>query len=1008
MGRRWPLVAFREIKDNRKQSQCHRLFRSLLLVALAAVSCATPYAPLRALDPSKALTQYGHDEWTDRAGLPQNSIQAVIQSRDGYIWMGTQEGLVRFDGMRFTVYDRNSVPVMNSQNVLCLCQDAAGAIWAGLESGGVLRMKDDVFTAISLPQGLSGDKVLCLLADRENRVWFGTDSGGLVILEKGKTAVLGLKEGLEGQMVYSLMEDRAGTLWVGTNRGVFRRIRGTFQKVEIGGRERNWYYAFAEDAAGTVWVGSFRGLYALSQGSVKVYKVKDGLCDDQIMALNFEPRSGCLWVGTNRGLNRFLGGRFQSYSEKDGLSNGSVLSLAGDAEGSLWIGTSGGLNRLRDTKFYSVTAREGLLGNVALTVCETADGSIWVGSDGGGISRLRGGAVTTYPPGEGLPAGTVDSVMPGSDGTLWVGVDVGGLARFRNGRFERVKVSEPALLSTTITCLLPTGENEIWVGAAAGLFHIKDGKVTRYGPKEGLGGRTPNCILRLAGGDLAVGTDGGGVAFFRNGAFTSLTEKDGLPSDIVYALYEDGDRSLWIGTTKGLCRLRKGRAATVTTRQGLFDDCAYAVLDDGQGYLWMSCNKGAYRALKADLDAVAEGRATTVSCSSYGRADGMGTNECNGGQQPCAWKTRNGRLCFATMKGVAVIDPTSIRINPRPPPVVIEEALLDGKLVRTRGLARFVPGKHRLEIHFSALSLVAPEKVLFKYKLEGFDTDWVECGNHREAVYTGLPPGTYRFRVLACNNDGVWNLTGTSWDFVQRPRFYQTGFFLALCIVSGVLVIAAVGALRVRGLKRRQAILERLVDQRTAELASANESLQERGAELEDANAKLERLSREDGLTGIANRRHFEEALESEWRRASRTRTPLSVVMIDIDDFKPFNDTLGHQRGDECLRRVAASLAGVLHRAGDLVARYGGDEFVAILPVMDRAGALEMADVLRHRVEDLGIPSQGARGSSVLTVSVGVSTHFPDEEGSAEALLAAADKALYLAKERGRNRVCSA
>jgi diguanylate cyclase (GGDEF)-like protein len=963
--------------------------------------------PIGALDPDKVLTQYGHDAWTDRAGLPQNSIQAVIQTRDGYIWMATQEGLVRFDGMRFTVYDRSNVPAMGSQNVLCLCQDREGVLWCGLESGGVLRLKDGAFSAVGLPPGLSGDKVLCLLAGRDGRLWLGTSSGGLVLQEEGRLTLFGPRQGLEGQATYSLMEDRAGTLWAGTNRGVFRGTQGAFQKVEIGGRERNWFYCFAEDAAGTVWVGTFRGLYAVSPGSVRLYRVKDGLCDDQVMALHFEPGSGCLWVGTNRGLNRLQGDRFQAFSEKEGLSNGSVVSLASDAEGSLWIGTSGGLNRLRDTKFYSVTTREGLLGDVVFTVCETPDGSLWIGGEGGGVSRVTGGQTTHYPPGHGLPPGPVDSVMPGLDGSPWVGMDVGGLMRLRGSRFEPFLPTEPALVNSTVTCLLPVGQNDIWVGAASGLFRIESGKITRFGSKEGFGEATPNCILALAGGDLAVGTDGGGLAILRNGKFAFLTEKDGLASNIIYALFDDGAGSLWMGTPKGLCRLRNGRTATVTTRQGLFDDCAYALLDDDQGYLWMSCNKGVYRVLKADLEAVADGRAATVTCSSYGRADGMGTNECNGGQQPCAWKTRDGRLCFATMRGVAILDPSSIRVNPRPPPVVIEEALLDGKLVHPGG-ARFAPGKHRLEIHFSALSLVAPEKVLFKYQMEGFDTNWVEGGTNREAVYTGLPPGAYRFRVVACNNDGVWNLTGATYDFEQAPRFYQTSWFVALSVLAVTLLIGATGALRVRGLKRRQAILERQVDERTAELGLANRSLRERGMELEDANRKLERLSREDGLTGVSNRRHFEEMLEAEWRRASRTRSPLSVVMIDIDEFKPYNDTLGHQAGDECLRRVATALASVLHRAGDLLARYGGDEFVAVLPVTDQASALAMADCLRKKVEELGIPGPSGQRDKALTVSVGVSTAFPGEEGGGERLLAAADKALYLAKGQGRNRVCSA
>jgi ligand-binding sensor domain-containing protein len=493
------------------------LRRGMLCVPLWTACLLWAPAGLRALDTSRTMTQYGHDVWTDQNGLPQNSIQALVQTKDGYLWMGTQEGLVRFDGMRFTVYDRSNVPAMSSQNVLCLSQDKDGALWCGLESGGVLCLKDGAFSAVGLPQGLSGDKVLCLLAGREGRLWLGTSSGRLVLLEKGHTTIFGPQQGLEGQATYSLLEDHTGTLWAGTNRGVFRRIQGTFQKVEVGGRERNWFYSFAEDGSGTVWVGTFRGLYAIRPDSARVYKVKDGLCDDQIMALYFESGSGCLWVGTSRGLNRFLGGRFQAFSEKEGLSNGSVVSLASDAEGSLWIGTSGGLNRLRDTKFYSITTREGLFNNVVLTVCETADGSIWVGAEGGGVSRVKGGLTTNFPPGNGLASGFVGSVMPESDGSPWVGVDVGGVMRLRGDRFEPFLPTEPALVNSSITCLFPAGENDLWVGAASGLFHIESGKITRYGSKEGFGESSPNCILALAEGGLAVGTDGGAWPFSATG-----------------------------------------------------------------------------------------------------------------------------------------------------------------------------------------------------------------------------------------------------------------------------------------------------------------------------------------------------------------------------------------------------------------------------------------------------------------------------------------------------------
>ncbi len=849
--------------------------------------------------------------------------------------------------------------------------------------------------------------MLCISEDRDHRVWLGTDGGGLNLVENGKTTVFGPGEGLEGTVVYCILQDLKGTVWVGTSRGVFSLHEGRFRALELGTQERNWYYALAQDRRGTLWIGTLKGLYAVSGGSIKRYHRKDGLCDDQILSLYYDSASDCLWIGTVRGLNRYLSGRFECFSEGDGLSNNSVDALGGDAEGNLWIGTQHGLNRFRDGKFYTISTRQGLPSDVVLSVCETPDGSLWVGTDGEGAGRVRGETVTTYTRKDGLPGDMVNTLWPGQDGVLWAGVDVGGIASFRDGRFVPFKVEDPSFQNTTITCLIQAADGALWVGAGNGLYRIADGKLTHFSSKEGLPGQAVNCLLDRPGGELAVGTDGGGLGLYRGGRFTMLTHREGLASDMVYALYQDGAGTLWIGTAQGMSLLKNGKLSTITVDQGLFDDTAYVILEDGLGYLWMSCNKGVYRALKADLEAVAEGRLKTLTCWSYGRADGMGTNECNGAVQPSAWKTKDGRLCFATMKGVAIIDPTAIRLNERPPPVVIEEVLLDGRDAAPLD-HRFPPGKHRVELRFSALSLVAPDKVRFKYRLEGFDPDWVDGGAKRDAVYTGLPPGTYRFRVIACNNDGIWNETGATYHFAQAPRFYQTRLFLILCILAGLLMVASIQALRVGALKRRQAALERLVDERTVELAQANQTLKEQSHALGEVNLKLERLSQEDGLTGIANRRHFEEVLDMEWRRGTRTATPLSIVMIDIDEFKLYNDALGHQRGDECLRRVAGTLAGVLNRAGDLLARYGGDEFVAVLPSVDAAQAMDLAERLRQTVEDLDLAHETSHGlRHVITISVGVATAALTKGGSAEALLAAADKALYLAKERGRNRVCS-
>ena len=459
------------------------------------------------------------------------------------------------------------------------------------------------------------------------------------------------------------------------------------------------------------------------------------------------------------------------------------------------------------------------------------------------------------------------------------------------------------------------------------------------------------------------------------------------------ALYEDSDGCLWIGTDGGgLNRLRDGKFTHVTRRDGLFDDVQYQILEDGRGSLWMSCSRGIFEVPRRQLEEFAGGTRDSVTSISYGRADGMRSAECSGFTQPAGWKTRDGRLWFPTIEGAVVIDPDRIKSNAAPPPVVIEEMRVDRGIVSTSGPVELSPGRGDLEFHYTGLSFVDPGRVRFRYVLEGFDPEWIDAGTRRTAFYTNIPPGWYTFRVIACNNDGVWNETGASAHFRLRPRFRDTPWFYGLCAVG--LALSGYGASRVRAARARarEGELERQVGERTLQL--------------EEANAKLQNLSELDALTGIANRRRFEETLAREWRRASRDGLPLSLVMIDIDYFKDFNDAYGHQVGDQCLRRVAHEIRGALTRPGDLLSRYGGEEFAAILPSTPLRGAEAVAEVLRARVESMATRHPKAP-KGVVTISLGVATASPGSVSSPEALVAEADGALYRAKRAGRNRVVS-
>ena len=416
----------------------------------------------------------------------------------------------------------------------------------------------------------------------------------------------------------------------------------------------------------------------------------------------------------------------------------------------------------------------------------------------------------------------------------------------------------------------------------------------------------------------------------------------------------------------------------------------YAILEDGRGNLWMSCSRGIFSVRRQDLEDVANGKAAKFASVSFGRADGMRSAECSGFTQPAGWRTHDGRLWFPTIEGAVVIDPDHIKTNMIAPPVVIERAVADHRELPRRDRQELALERGELEFHYTALSFVDPERVRFRYKLEGFDPDWIDAGNRRVAFYTNIPPGKYTFRVRACNNDGIWNEEGDALRFSLTPQFRQTGWFYGLIGLG--LVGVGFGAARVRAARAKAR--ERELKQQVAE----------RTVQLEEANTKLQQLSELDPLTGIANRRRFEETLEREWRRASRDNRPLSLVMIDIDYFKDYNDAYGHQLGDECLRRVATEIREAITRPGDLVARYGGEEFAAILPSTPAKGAFAVAELLRVRVERMGTRHLKSP-IGVVTISLGVASMTPGESFAKETLLAAADGALYAAKRAGRNRV---
>ncbi len=491
-----------------------------------------------------------------------------------------------------------------------------------------------------------------------------------------------------------------------------------------------------------------------------------------------------------------------------------------DREGSLWIGTAGsGLHRIKDGKFTTFTTQEGLSSNLVYPVYEDRAGDVWIGTEDRGLNRLSGGRVSVYTTRQGLASDHVWSIEGGRDGSLWLGTG-GGLSRLKDGSFTNFTTRE-GLSNNMVWAVHEGRDGSLWIGTfGGGLNRLKDGRFDVYTSGDGLPDTSVRAIQEDAAGTLWIGTNSGGVARLSQGRFTTITTKDGLSSNVVRSLYADQQGSVWIGTLGGgLNRLKNGRITVYMTRHGLFDDGIWLILEDGQSNLWMSSPRGIFRVSKQDLNDFADGRITSIASVAYGKADGVKSSQGVGGSQSVGWKGRDGRLWFSTFQGVSVVDPQRLSTNAVPPPVIIEQILVDGEALAAD--ARVPAGRQKFEFHYTGLSLLAPEKVRFKYKLEGLDRDWIDADTRRVAYYTNIPPGDYRFRVLASNNDGLWNETGAARAFYLAPYFHQTYLFYALCAGAALMLGGSVYLVRVRQLKSRQAELEMTVDERTRQLQEA-------------------------------------------------------------------------------------------------------------------------------------------------------------------------------------------
>ncbi len=813
-----------------------RRVRSLLAAVLVGLLASGGSAS--ALAPDKSPRQFPHKAWQTADGLPQNSVLFLAQTPDGYLWGSTWEGLVRFDGVRFTVFNKANTPALQSRNVQDLAVSRDGSLWIALEKG-LVRMRDGVFLPIVLPEGTVLAQPQQLLATRDGSLWIATGEHGLTRLsEEGRFQTWRKASGLASDETLALAEDGAGRLWVASTGGL-QRWDGSAWTAPLPFEEgpEGVVDELVVDGEGTLWAGSEQGMvYRLQEGVMR--RVPEASQPGSPISVMLVDREGSLWVGSlGEGVRRISRGQVSVLEEGHPLAHSLVSDLLEDAEGNLWLGTEArGLHRLQDAPFTTLGPPEGLAHEMVLAVHEARDGSLWFATVGGGVSRMRDGQVTSWSTGDGLLLDRVRSIAETPDGSLWFGTRV-GISRWSAGTFTSFG-AEQGLGDPRAFLLAVDAAGTLWVGTPSGLFRWGGARFEPFPPPGGLPGHEISLLKPSAAGGLWVGTRGGELVHLLAGRATVWVAKDAPLDGKTLALHEEADGTLWIGSGEGFYRWKAGRLRRFTSAEGLFDERSFHILSDGRGHLWMSGNRGVFRVSLAELEDVAEGRRASVTSFVYGTEDGMRSEECNGLGSPAGLRARDGRLWFPTIRGAVVYTPEHERTRTVPPPALIEELRVNGRPVPRSEWGRILAGNGRLELQFTAAGLRAPRRLRFRYQLEGIDAKPVEAGTQRVASYTRLPPGHYRFRVEVEYADGG-GAAPVEVALYLQPRLHQTLTFRVACVLAAVLAVAGGVWLRLRGTRHREHELRAHVARRTAELAHLNEDLEARLEELQSTRERL-------------------------------------------------------------------------------------------------------------------------------------------------------------------------
>lgn len=780
----------------------HLRLRAFLLLWIGATGAMLHSSAMTSTD----TVSYSRRVWQSADGLPEDFAQALAQTHEGYLWIGTSGGLVRFDGNRFTIFNRKNEPAFRDDSVYTLFASKDGTLWSGTEGGGLIQYKNGSFRVYGAAEGLTNPFVRAIFEDRDRNLWVGTDTG-LFRMQNESLIRIDDRAGLPVMGVHSICQDRAGRILVGGSGLLVIDGKDAVHFTSGENQADNSIRTIRQTSDGAIWIGTIFGLRRLERGiqgdPFTVPRIMSGINVSYLC----ESRSGQMWIGTyGRGVMRFQAGQITRLSAPSTLPHNNVLSIFEDKEDNVRVGTQGGLLRLSPSAAATITTADGAPLSIN-TIYQDPRGALFVAALNGRLFQVAGqilNAVRLPPAVSGLP---VRNVFRDSTGTLWIGTDGQGIARVDSFGVARYTRRE-GLVNDFVRAFCEDRDGSIWIGTDGGLSHWLSGTFQNYNTDSGLVYASIRMLLVDRRGSLWIATEGG-LDRFRSGAFMADPALERLRGQKVWALHEDAEGGLWIGTQgAGLFLLKGGQLEQFTTRQGLPNNKIHFITEDRRGNLWMSGPSGIVAVSRHDLEELSHKPSSQLAVRMYSTAEGLSTSQMNGGVQPAGTLTPTGELWFPSTKGAVRIAPDA----PEPgsaPPVLIEEVLADERPVSFTTDLHLPPGEGKLEIHYTAIRLRSAERIRFKYWMEGFERDWTDAGQRRIAYYTNLPAGDYRFHVVAYEMNAPRNAAEQILSIQWRPHFYQTAWFLALCGLAATSAAWGAYRLHVRNIRQRfAAVLE--------------------------------------------------------------------------------------------------------------------------------------------------------------------------------------------------------